>query len=67
LLTSPALLETVKKLLPEHRERQYPPLTTLSMFLAQALNQDRSCQKAVNDVAIQRMVESRGESRGQPA
>ncbi len=26
------------------------------MFLAQALNEDRSCQKAVNDAAIQRIV-----------
>lgn len=27
------------------------------MFLAQALNEDRSCQKAVNDAAIQRIVD----------
>jgi hypothetical protein len=46
-LTSPELLSTVEELLPEHRERLYPPTETLSMFLAQALNEDRSCQKAV--------------------
>jgi len=56
LLTSPKLLSTVGELLPEHRERLYPPTETLSMFLAQALNEDRSCQKAVNDAAIQRIV-----------
>jgi len=56
LLTSPGLLSTVDELLPEHRERLYPPTETLSMFLAQALNEDRSCQKAVNDAAIQRIV-----------
>ena len=56
LLTSPELLSTVEDLLPEHRERLYPPTETLSMFLAQALNEDRSCQKAVNDAAIQRIV-----------
>jgi len=56
LLTSPELLSTVEELLPEHRERLYPPTETLSMFLAQALNEDRSCQKAVNDAAIQRIV-----------
>ena len=56
LLTRSELLSTVEELLPEHRERLYPPTETLSMFLAQALNEDRSCQKAVNDAAIQRIV-----------
>lgn len=48
VLTGPQLLEKVEALLPEHRERQYPPTVALSMFLKQALEQDRSCQKAVN-------------------
>jgi hypothetical protein len=56
LLTSPTLLEKVESLLPEHRERLFPPTETLSMFLAQALSADRSCQKAVNDVAIMRLA-----------
>jgi len=56
LLTSPELLSSVEELLPEHRERLYPPTETLSMFLAQGMNQDRSCQKAVNDAAIQRIA-----------
>lgn len=56
LLTSPELLSTVEALLPKHRERHYPPTETLSMFLGQALNADRSCQKAVNDAAIQRIL-----------
>jgi len=55
LLTRPELLKTVEELLPEHRERHYPPMETLSMFLAQALSEDGSCQKVVNDTAIQRM------------
>lgn len=42
--------------MPEHRERLYPPTETLSMFLAQALSEDRSCQKVVNDMAVQRMA-----------
>ena len=46
-LTSPELLDTLEDQLPEHRERLYPPTETLSMFLAQTLNEDRSCQKAV--------------------
>ena len=37
LLTCPELLSTVEALLPEHRERLYPPTKKLSMFLAQAL------------------------------
>jgi hypothetical protein len=48
VLTGPQLLEKTEALLPEHRERQYPPTATLSMFLKQALEQDRSCQRAVN-------------------
>ncbi len=36
LLTSEALLEKVEGLLPEHRERLYPPTETLSMFLGSA-------------------------------
>ncbi len=56
LLTSPKLLNTVEDLLLDHRERLYPPTETLSMFLAQALSEDSSCQKAVNAAAIQRAV-----------
>ena len=56
LLTSNELLETVEELLPEHRERLYPPTETLSMFLAQAMNSDRSCQNIVNQAAVQRLA-----------
>ena len=57
LLTGPEMLSTVEDLLPEgHRERQFPPTETLSMFLAQAMSEDRSCQKAVNDAAVKRIV-----------
>ena len=56
MLTSPELLDQVEVLLPDHRERLYPPTETLSMFLAQALNADRSCQRAVNDAAIKRLA-----------
>jgi hypothetical protein len=41
-------LEKTEALLPEHREREYPPTVVLTMFLKQALSADRSCQKAVN-------------------
>ena len=56
VLTGPALLDQVESLLPQHRERRYPPTETLSMFIAQALSADRSCQKAVNDAAIKRVA-----------
>ena len=56
LLTSDALLDTVEQLLPEHRERLYPPTETLSMFLAQAMSADRSCQNIVNQAAFQRLT-----------
>lgn len=57
LLTGPELLETTEAHLPEHRERLYPPTVTLSMFMMQALNEDGSCQKAVNGWAARRMAE----------
>ena len=57
LLTGPELLEMTESLLPEHRERLYPPTLALSMFMKQALHEDRSCQRAVNDWAAQRVAE----------
>jgi Transposase DDE domain len=56
LLTSPELLASVEGQLPEHRERLFPPTETLAMFMAQSLNQDGSCQKAVNDAAVKRVL-----------
>jgi len=56
LLTSDALLEEVESLLPDHRERRYPPTETLSMFLAQAMSADRSCQNSVNQAAVNRVL-----------
>lgn len=56
LLTGPELFDQVEALLPSHRERLYPPTETLSMFLSQALSADRSCQKAVNEAAVKRLV-----------
>ncbi len=56
LLTSDTLLNKTEELLPEHRERLYPPTETLSMFLAQAMNFDRSCQNIVNQAALHRLA-----------
>src|SRR3990170_261341 len=56
VLTSPELLDEVESLLPEHRERLFPPTETLSMFLAQALSADRSCQRVVNEAAVKRLI-----------
>jgi hypothetical protein len=57
LLTSDTLLDTVEALLPPaHRERLYPLTETLSLFLAQAMSADRSCQNIVNQAAIQRLA-----------
>lgn len=57
LLTGPQLFDAVEHLLPEHRERLFPPTETLSMFLAQALSEDRSCQAAVNEAAVKRVID----------
>ena len=57
VLTSAELLQTTEALLPEHRERLYPPTVTLSMFMRQVLEADGSCQKAVNGWAAQRAAD----------
>lgn len=56
LLTSPDLFDALEGSLPEHRERLFPPTETLSMFMAQALKPDRSCQGIVDDVAVKRLL-----------
>lgn len=57
ILTGPELLDMTDAHLPEHRERLYPPTVTLSMFMKQVLEADRSCQRAVNAWAGQRAAE----------
>ena len=56
LLTGPQLLEAVEAQLPEHRERHYPPTLTLSMFLGQVMSADGSCQNAVNEALVNRLL-----------
>ena len=56
LLTGPHLLDRVKALLPDHRERLFPPTETLSMFLAQALSADGGCQQIVDDAMVKRLI-----------
>ncbi len=56
LLTGPEFLDQVESLLPDHRERLFPPTETLSMFLAQAMSADRTCQSVVDDAAIKQLM-----------
>ena len=55
-LTSPDLFDMLEASLPDHRERLFPPTETLSMFMAQALKPDRSCQGIDNDGAVRRLL-----------
>lgn len=55
LLCGPQLQEFVDQHLPAHRERLYAPTETLSLFMAQTLNADSSCQHTVNRHAIERL------------
>ncbi len=56
LVTGPDLLGEVEALLPEYRERKYPPTVTLAMFLGQVLSADGSCQNAVNEAMVSRLL-----------
>jgi Transposase DDE domain len=56
LLTGPRLLQQVEALLPEHRERKFPPTVTLAMFLGQVMSADGSCQNAVNEAVVGQLL-----------
>jgi hypothetical protein len=56
LITGPALLETLEALVPEYRERRFPPTVTLAMFLGQVLRADSSCQNAVNEAIVNQLL-----------
>lgn len=58
-LTDESMFEKIESLMPEYRERVYTPTDTLSMFMAQALNADRSCQHAVDEWFMARQVAGR--------
>jgi hypothetical protein len=53
LLNHEELAPIIENNMPNPRENIYTPTRTLSMFLTQSLNEDRSCSKAVNDLIIQ--------------
>lgn len=55
-LTSAQLFDRLESLLPDHRERLFPPTETLSLFLSQAVSSDRSCRNIVNQSAITRLI-----------
>jgi hypothetical protein len=55
-LTAPDLLDLVDQQSPVHRERLYPPTTTLSLFMAQTLNADASCQATMDRHAVERVA-----------
>jgi hypothetical protein len=55
-VTGPDLLGELEALLPEFRERKYPPTVTLAMFLGQVLSADGSCQNAVNEATVTRLL-----------
>ena len=57
LITGPALLGTLEALMPEHRERKFPPTVTLAMFLGQVLRADSSCRNAVNEAIINQLLQ----------
>lgn len=56
LLTGPERFERVEAALAEHRERLFPPTQTLSMFVAQVLSADGSCQHALNVAMTKRLL-----------
>ena len=56
LLTNAQLLEQVEAHLPQHRERKFSPTVTLAMFLGQVMSADGSCQNAVDEALVTRVL-----------
>lgn len=56
-LTAPELLAGVEARSAADRERLYPPTETLSMFVAQVLSADGSCQQAVDAAQVRRLLD----------
>lgn len=56
VLTDPTLLDVVDQQSPPHRERLFSPTTTLSLFMAQTLNADASCQATMDRHAVERIA-----------
>lgn len=52
LLNKQKLNSIIEEYSNNYRKRIYTPKQTLSMFLTQAFNEDNSCQRAVNDIAL---------------
>ena len=52
LMNKHDLTSTIKEYYPNSRNRIYTPQKTLSMFLTQAISDDRSCQRVVNQTAL---------------
>jgi len=47
----------VSELVPSHRERIYPPLDTLRLFVGQVLSTDRACQDVVGRRLSERIAQ----------
>jgi hypothetical protein len=58
ILSSKELNIIIERHTPEHRERIFTPSKTLSMFIKQALNSDRSCSRAVNDFIVDGIIKT---------
>ena len=56
VLTAPDLLDVLDEQLPTHRERLFPPTTTLALFMAQTLNTDASCQATIDRHVVERIA-----------
>jgi hypothetical protein len=59
VLNSPEYIDKIEALFPAQRVRLFSPKLTVSMFMAQALNEESSCQKIVDEVAIKQALNVR--------
>ena len=65
LLSDQEIGHLIEAQLPAHRESKYPPTLTLSMFLGQVLSADSSCQNAVNEANVTRLLNAQSAASSQ--
>jgi hypothetical protein len=59
VLNSPEYIDKIGALFPAQRVRLFSPKLTVSTFMAQALKEDSSCQKIVDEATIKQALNGR--------
>ena len=62
VMSTEEIMGVIKATAGEHRDRQYPPLTTLRLFIEQVLSEDQACQDVVGRHLSERVAQGQSAS-----